>query len=83
MEAIKDKYVYNGNDMTTYMIFKIEKIASMIAEKEATSFDAAYAKFLASETFRILQKPGTLMWGENVAFIVDEYYREVAGRLER
>jgi hypothetical protein len=78
METIKNKYVYNGNDMTTYMIFKIEKIASMIAEKDALSFDAAYAKFLASETFRVLQTPEALMWGENAAFVVDEYYREIA-----
>ena len=76
MEAIKNKYVYNGSDLTTLILFKIEKIASIIAEKENAAFDAAYAKFLTSETYRILQRPETLMWGENAEFIVDEYYRE-------
>jgi len=78
MEAIKDKYVYKGSDLTTLIIFKIEKIASIIAEKEALAFDAAYEKFLASKTYRILQRPETLMWGENAEFIVDEYYLETA-----
>jgi hypothetical protein len=78
METIKNKYVYNGSDLTALIIFKTEKIASIIAEKEAAAFDAAYAEFLASETYRILQRPETLMWGENAEFIVDEYYRETA-----
>jgi hypothetical protein len=77
MEAIKNKYIYKDKDLTTLMIFKIEKIASIIAEKEHIQFDAAYAKFIASETYRILQNPQTLMWGENAEFIVDEYYREI------
>jgi hypothetical protein len=77
MEAIKNKYVYNGNDLTTLIIFKIEKIAAIIAQRENISFDAACTKFFASEMYRILQKTDTLMWGENVEFIVDEYYREI------
>ncbi|MDR0308050.1 MAG: hypothetical protein LBI42_14590 [Chitinispirillales bacterium] len=76
MEAIKNRYVYKGNDLTTYIIFKIEKITSIIAEKENTSFDTACPKFLKSKTYHTLQNPQTLMWGENVEFIVDEYYRE-------
>jgi len=79
METIKNKYIYKGNDLTTLIIFKLEKIASIIAEKESAAFDTAYAKFLASETYRILQRPETLMWGENAEFVVDEYYREMAG----
>jgi hypothetical protein len=78
MDTIKNRYVYNGNDLTTLIIFKVEKIASIIAEKEAAAFDTAYAKFIASKTYRILQRPETLMWGENAEFIVDEYYRETA-----
>jgi len=76
MDTIKNKYVYKGDDLTTLIIFKVEKIASIIAEKETIAFDAAYAKFIASKTYRILQRPETLMWGENAEFIVDEYYRE-------
>jgi len=76
MDTIKNKYVYKGDDLTTLIIFKVEKIASIIAEKETTAFDAAYAKFIASKTYHILQRPETLMWGENAEFIVDEYYRE-------
>jgi len=78
METIKNRYVYNGNDLTTLILFKIEKIASIIADKEASAFDAAYAEFIASNTYRLLQRPETLMWGENAEFIVDEYYRETA-----
>jgi predicted phosphoadenosine phosphosulfate sulfurtransferase len=78
MEAIKNRYAYKGDDLTAYMIFKIEKIAAIIAEKEGAAFDSAYARFLASETYRILQRPDTLMWGENAEFVVDEYYREVS-----
>ena len=80
MEAIKNRYVYKNDDLTAFMIFKIEKIASMIAEKERVSFDTAYAKFLASETYRILQRPETLMWGGHAGFVVDEYYREIENR---
>jgi len=78
METIKNKYVYKDSDLTALILFKSEKIASIIAEKEAAAFDTAYAKFLASETYRLLQRPETLMWWENSEFVVDEYYRETA-----
>jgi len=76
METIKNRYVYKDSDLTTLILFKSEKIASIIAEREAAPFDTAYAKFLASETYRLLQRPETLMWWENSEFVVDEYYRE-------
>jgi len=79
METVKNRYIYKGDDLTTLILFKIEKIASIIAEKETAAFDTAYAKFLASETYRILQRTETLMWGENAEFVVDEYYRETTG----
>jgi len=79
METIKNRYLYKGNDLTTLILFKAEKIASIIAEQEASAFDAAYAKFLTSKTYGLLQRPETLMWGENAEFVVDEYYREQAG----
>jgi hypothetical protein len=79
METVKSRYAYKGNDLTAFILFKIEKITSIIAEKEASAFDAAYSKFLASKTYRSLQRPETLMWGENAEFVVDEYYREQAG----
>ena len=76
MEGIKNRYTFQDSDLTTYMIFKIEKITSAIAQKENISFDLAYDKFLASKTYTILQNPAAKMWGESVEFVVDEYYRE-------
>jgi len=79
METIKNRYAYKGDDLTTMILFKVEKIASIIAEKEAVAFDTAYAKFIASKTYGLLQRTETLMWGENSGFVADEYYREMAG----
>jgi len=70
------KYFYKEQDITTDIIFKIEHIVSIIAEKEKISFEAAYLNFLDSNTYKILQKTSSLMWAESAEFIVDEYYRE-------
>jgi hypothetical protein len=73
---MQTKYLYKGQDITTDILFKIEHIVSIIAEKEKTSFEEAYLNFLKSNTYKILQKTSSLMWAENAEFIVDEYYRE-------
>jgi len=69
------KYIYKDQDITTDVLFKIEQISSILAEKENISFDDAYEKFISSETYNILQRTNNLYWAESAEFIVDEYYR--------
>jgi hypothetical protein len=73
---MKDKYVFKGQDITTDVLFKIEQIASILAEKEGISFDDSYAAFVSSNTYNILKRIDNLYWAESAEFIVDEYYRE-------
>ena len=70
------KYLYKGEDITTDIVFKIEHIVSIIAEKEKIPFEKAYLGFLNSNTYKALQKTSSLMWTESAEFIVDDYYRE-------
>jgi hypothetical protein len=72
------KYIYNDQDITTDILFKIEHIVSIIAEKEKISFEEAYLEFLNSDVYKTLQKTNSLLWTESAGFIVDEYYRETA-----
>jgi len=69
------KYIYNEQDITTDILFKIEDVTSIIAEKEGVRFEDAYLKFLNSKAYKLLQKTSSLMWAESAGFIVDEYYR--------
>ena len=73
---MNDKYVFKGEDITTDILFKIEQIASILAEKENIIFDDAYNKFIFSNTYNILQRVGNLYWAESAEFIADEYFRE-------
>lgn len=73
---MKDKYIFNGDDITTDILFKIEHIVSILAEKEQKPFDDVYATFVSSDTYKILKRPINLYWAESAEFIVDEYYRE-------
>ena len=73
---MKEKYIFNGQDITTDVLFKIEKIVSIMAEKEKTSFDYAYEMFISSGTYSILKRTDNLYWAESAEFITDEYYRE-------
>ena len=74
---METKYTYKGQDITTDMMFKIERIANILAERNKKDFDTAFAEFLASKTYRILQETNNLFWAESSEFIVDEYYREL------
>ena len=74
MEA---KYIYKGQDITIDLMFKIEHIVNILAEREKKDFDTVFAGFLASKTYRILQNTNNLFWAESSEFIVDEYYREM------
>jgi len=76
MDCIKQKYVYKGKDISFTVIIIIERVVSLIAEKENRPFDEVYAEFMGSMVYHALQEPRSLMWAENAEFIVDEYYRE-------
>ena len=76
---METKYTYKGQDITIDMIFKIERIVNILAERENKDFDTVFAEFLASETYRILQQTDNLLWAESSEFIVDEYDREKVG----
>jgi len=71
-----DKIMYNGQELTFFVMQKIESVVSMIAGRENVSFDSAYAGFSASRTYASLQNPASLLWAENAEFIADEYCRE-------
>ncbi|MDR2901460.1 MAG: hypothetical protein LBV20_08115 [Treponema sp.] len=73
---MKDKYIFNGEDITTDMLFKIEQIVSILADKKKESFDDAYSAFVSSHTYQTLTRPANLYWAESAEFIADEYYRE-------
>ena len=78
---METKYTYKGQDITTDMMFKIEHIANLLAEREKKDFDTALSEFLASKIYRILQQTNTLLWAESSEFIVDEYDREKQNNL--
>lgn len=73
------KFIYKGIDLTLDIYESIRQVVELIADREKITFDEAYLKFSRSHTFWCLQTPATLMWGEGVGFIFDEYYRELAG----
>jgi hypothetical protein len=73
---VKDKYIFKDQDITTDVLFKIEQIISILAEKEKITFDDAYAMFVSSNTYSILRRTDNLFWAESAEFITDEFYRE-------
>ena len=73
---MKGKYIFKGEDITTDVLFKIEQIVNILAEKEKLSFDDAYEVFVSADTYKILQRVENLYWAESAEFIADEYFRE-------
>ncbi len=73
---MKDKYIFKGQDITTDVLFKIEQITSILAEKNNISFDDAYTEFISSNTYNILKRVDNLYWAESAEFLSDEYCRE-------
>jgi hypothetical protein len=71
-----DKIMYNGQELTFFIVQKTEHIVSIIAEKENIPFDSAYASFSTSKIYKSLQSPLSMLWAENAEFIADEYFRE-------
>jgi hypothetical protein len=74
---MEGKYVFKDQDITTDVLFKIEEIVNILAEKEHIAFDDAYALFASSVTYGILHRTDNLFWAESAEFIVDEYFREI------
>ena len=70
------KYSYKGQDITIDMMFKIEHIVNILAERSGEDFDKTLADFLDSKTYKTLQQTDTLLWAESSEFIADEYDRE-------
>jgi len=73
---VKGKYIFKDQDITTDVLFKIERITSLIMEKENITFDDAYEAFISSLTYDTLIRVNNLYWAESAEFIIDEYYRE-------
>jgi len=71
-----DKIMYNGQELTLLIAQKIEHTVSIIAQKEKIPFDSAYTGFSASQLYKSLQNPTSMLWTESAEFIADEYYRE-------
>jgi hypothetical protein len=76
MDCVTNVYFWNGKDITFFTMYKIGQILDILSQKENRGFDEVYADFLESNTYRAIQDTRSLMWYENVEFIVDEYYRE-------
>ena len=77
---METKYIYKEQDITVDMMFKIERIVNILAKRDKKDFDTAFAEFIDSSTYRILQNVNNLFWAENSEFIVDEYDREMKFR---
>ena len=70
------KYIFKGEDITTDILFKIEHICNLLAERENIVFDKAYEAFISSDTYSILKRTDNLYWAESAEFLADEYYSE-------
>jgi hypothetical protein len=73
---METKYTYRDEDITLDMMFKIEQIATILAERECKDFDSALAGFLSSDTYRALQQTDNTLWAESSEYIADDYQRE-------
>ena len=71
-------YMYKGQNLTTLILTKTADTVTIIAKQERRAFEDSYRDFIQSRTFRNLQSTETLMWGENAAYIADDYAREKA-----
>ncbi|MDR2907309.1 MAG: hypothetical protein LBU91_04910 [Bacteroidales bacterium] len=74
---METKYSYNGQDITTDMMFKIEHVVNVLSERENKDFDVVLADFLESNIYHILQQPDNLLWADSSEYIADEYIREI------
>jgi hypothetical protein len=72
---MNEQYHFNGKNITTLILNKIELVSELISQKEGISFEDAYKVFLQSKTYQTLCNVDTLLWGENAEYILDDYYR--------
>jgi hypothetical protein len=73
---METEYLYQGQDLTPDILFKIEQIVGLLAARENRPFDECYRDFLNSRVDQTLRRLESLLWAESAEFIVDEYYRE-------
>jgi len=73
---METKYTYNGEDITIDMMFKIEHIVSILAERESKDFDVVFAEFTTSDIYKALQRTNNNFWAESSEFIADEYQKQ-------
>jgi hypothetical protein len=73
---METKYTYKDEDITLDMMFKIERIVTILTKREHKDFDSAFAEFLSSNTYRILQQTDNALWAESSEYIADEYQLE-------
>jgi hypothetical protein len=71
-----NKYTYNGENITLDIIMKVEKLVSILAERNHSDFDTEYAKFLLSKTYKTLQNTNSTLWAETAEFIISLYDEE-------
>jgi hypothetical protein len=74
---MQSKYLYNNQDITIDIMFKIEHIVNIISEQKKIDFDTAFADFTLSNTYKNLQNTQNLLWAESSEFIADEYIKEI------
>jgi hypothetical protein len=67
---------YKEQDISVIILMVLERVVSLIAQQDNTSFECSYHQFLSSATYSRLLNPKTLMWSESAEFIADDYYLE-------
>jgi hypothetical protein len=70
---METKYTYKGENITIDMMFKIEHIVNILAEREHKDFDTVFAEFIVSDTYKALQRTNNALWAESSEFIANEY----------
>ena len=71
-----NKYSYKGQDITLYIVMKIEKIVRIVSERTGKTFEEVIKEFYESKTYKTLQNTESVLWAESSEFIVDELFRE-------
>jgi len=76
---MSERYMYKGRNLTSFIWIKAEKTAELLAERQGIPFEEALQLFMESKTYALLQDTETLYWGENAAFILDDYLLQRQG----
>ncbi|MDR1924858.1 MAG: DUF3990 domain-containing protein [Planctomycetaceae bacterium] len=73
----KDRFTFNGQDITLDILCKIERIVTLLAESRSRSFDDVYNEFALSKTCVKLRNTASKLWTESSEYIIDEYTKEL------